>query len=93
MPIQVAGTNLSDSDIISIAMQPDGSCLVVHSGGAAQQPDFKSALGFAGELANAEKKAVLILPQSVPGIRRMGIGGQPGGQQGDKLPFLIPGTG
>ena len=89
MPIQVAGTNLGDADIISLAMQSDGSCLVIHSGGTAHQPDFKSALEFAGELANAEKKAILILPQSIPGVRRMSLNIDSGSNRGEKLPFLL----
>lgn len=91
MSISIAGTNLSEADVVSIAMQPDGSCLVLHSGGAAQQTDFRSALRFAGEVANSEKKAVLILPQSVPGIRRMTMP-LTTGEQDEKPGFLVPGS-
>lgn len=89
MSISVAGTNLSEAQIVSLALQPDGTCLVIHSGGTGQQADFQSALRLAGELANDQKAAILILPQSVPGVRRM----SPQGQQGERPSFLVSGGG
>jgi len=68
--MSIEALNIKPRDVIAVAVQDDGSCLMVAHDRSGSRPSFIEALTAAAEDAALTQRGVLIPHQSVPSLRR-----------------------